>query len=300
MKLGYIGLGKMGKSMVHNLADHGHEVVVYNRTVAVYPEVERAGVQTTASLQELVDCLPAPRTVWIMVSWRAVDAVLAELEPLLAAGDTVIDGGNSPFADSVSRAERLATNGIHFLDIGVSGGPDGARNGACMMAGGDREVFTRHEDLLRDLCVPDGYGHFGRAGAGHFVKMVHNGIEYGMMQAIAEGFDIMRHNGQFDLDVEKIAAVYNRGSVIESRLMGWLNQGFERYGTDLANVSGAASATGEGEWTAQFAESAGISVNSIRDAVAARQRSQAQPSYQGKIVSVLRGMFGKHDVTPPK
>lgn len=297
MKLGYIGLGKMGKGLVLNLADHGHDVVVYNRTAEAYADVMHARVQTAASLPELVERLgEGPRTVWVMVPWRVVDEMVDELAKLLREGDTIIDGGNSPFADSISRAERLKGKGIHFLDMGVSGGPGGARNGACIMVGGEKEVYDRHEPMIKDLCVPGGYGYFGPSGAGHFVKMVHNGIEYGMMQAIAEGFDILKNNQQFDLDIKQIAEVYNRGSVIESRLVGWLKDGLERYGDELADVSGSAAATGEGEWTVNFAKQAGITSEVIRRSLLAREQSQATPTYQGKLVSAMRGMFGGHDI----
>jgi len=187
MKLGYIGLGKMGYNMVELLLDRKHDVVVYNRSEEPVRKIAQRGARPAGSLKELVSALVPPRLVWIMVPYQAVDPVLKELMPLLAKGDTVIDGGNSPYKESIRRSKELEARGIDFLDAGVSGGPAGARSGACIMAGGRKEVFQKFEALFRDLSVPDGYGYMGRSGAGHFVKMVHNGIEYGMMQALAEG-----------------------------------------------------------------------------------------------------------------
>jgi len=208
MKLGYIGLGKMGANMVERFLEKGHEVVAYDRNVDAVKLAKNKGAQTADTLTVLVAALPLPRLVWIMVPHQAVDTVLKELTPLLAMGDSVVDGGNSLYKESIRRAEELEARGIDFLDAGVSGGPAGARNGACIMVGGMKKIFTKFETIFRDLSVPDGYRYMGRTGAGHFVKMVHNGIEYGMMQALAEGFAVMKAS-DFGLELTRITDVYN-------------------------------------------------------------------------------------------
>jgi 6-phosphogluconate dehydrogenase len=214
-------------------------------------------------------------------------------------GDIVIDGGNSPYKESIRRATELETRGIDFLDAGVSGGPAGARNGACIMVGGKKEVFEKFEAVFRDLSVPDGYGYLGRTGTGHFVKMVHNGIEYGMMQSLAEGFTIMKAS-DFGLDLTKIADVYNHKSVIESRLVGWLQYAFEQYGEDLKDISGSAAQSGEGMWTVEAGKELSIPTPIIQAALDFRIQSQAHPSYTGKLISAMRNQFGGHEVKEKK
>ncbi len=298
MKIGYIGLGKMGQNMVYNLLDHNHEVVAYNRSLEPVKEVEQAGAEGAYSYEELVNTLRnlERKIIWIMVpAGDPVDAVLEDITPLLNEGDIVIDGGNSRFTSSMERHTQLKEKGIHFIDVGVSGGPSGARHGACMMAGGEKEIYDVLAPLLADLCVENGYGYVGEGGAGHFVKMVHNGIEYGMMQAIAEGFDVIRQS-DFSSDLEEVAKVYNNGSVIESRLIRWLKDGYKEFGPDLESVSGAAEESGEGRWTVEWAKDKGMSVDVIEDALDARLRSQEQPNYQGKIITLLRHQFGGHSL----
>jgi 6-phosphogluconate dehydrogenase len=299
MKLGYVGLGKMGFNMVELLLDRKYEVVAYNRSEEPVRKIAQRGARPAGSLKELVAALAQPRLVWIMVPHQAVDAVLVELTPLLAKGDTVIDGGNSPYKDSIRRAKELEARGLDFLDAGVSGGPAGARTGACIMVGGRKEVFQKYEPLFRDLCVPDGYGYMGSSGAGHFVKMVHNGIEYGMMQALAEGFAVMKAS-DFGLDLTKIADVYNHKSVIESRLVGWLQRAFEQYGEDLKDISGSAAQSGEGMWTVEAGKELGVSLPVIQSALDFRLQSQQNPSYTGKLVSAMRHQFGGHEVSVKK
>jgi 6-phosphogluconate dehydrogenase len=297
MKLGYIGLGKMGMNMVERMIEKGHHVVAFDRSAAAVAEARGKEAEGTDSVQSLIKALALPRLVWIMVPYQAVDAVLAEIVPLLAKGDTVIDGGNSPYKESVRRARELEAKGIDFLDAGVSGGPSGARNGACIMVGGKLDVFRKFEGLFADLAVAGGYGYMGRAGTGHFVKMVHNGIEYGMMQALAEGFAIMRA-APFGLDLSKIADVYNHRSVIESRLVGWLKEAFARNGTGLESVSGSVAQSGEGMWTVEAGKEMGVPAPVIEDALRFRIASAKQPSYTGRIVSALRHEFGGHDMRP--
>ncbi len=299
MKLGYIGLGKMGYNMVELLLDKRYEVVAYNRTAEPVQKIARRGAQPSDSIRALITALQAPRLIWIMVPHQAVDDVLNDLVPLLAKGDAVIDGGNSPYRESIRRARDLEGRGIEFLDAGVSGGPGGARTGACIMVGGKETVFRRYEQLFRDLAVPNGYAYLGGPGAGHFVKMVHNGIEYGMMQALAEGFAILRASG-FNLDLARIADLYNHRSVIESRLVEWIKGAYEGYGAELTGISGSVEQSGEGMWTVDVAKELGIPVPVIEGALKFRLQSQKSPSYTGKVVSAMRHQFGGHEVNEKK
>ena len=295
MKLGYIGLGKMGFNMVERLLEKGHEVVAYNRSEKPVREIAEKGAIPASSLQSLVSTLSAPRLIWLMIPHEAVEGVIMEFIQFLDKGDTIIDGGNSPYKDSIRRAKELDGKGIDFLDAGVSGGPSGARNGACIMVGGKRVVYRKFKNLFRDLSARKGYAYVGKSGAGHFVKMVHNGIEYGMMQAIAEGFAVMKVS-PFDLNLLKIADLYNHQSVIESRLVGWLKTAFKQYGEDLEYISGSVAQTGEGSWTVEAAKELGIPAPIIEGALNFRIQSQTNPTYTGKIVSALRNQFGGHEV----
>ena len=295
MKLGYLGLGKMGFNMVERILEKGHQVVAYNRSPEPLKRIARIGAHPSESIESMVQMLESPRLVWLMLSHQAVDTILEELAPLLQKGDTVIDGGNSPYRETMRRAQELASKGIAFLDAGVSGGPGGARNGACIMIGGEKEVFQKYENLFRDLSVEQGYQYVGKAGAGHFVKMVHNGIEYGMMQALAEGFAVMK-SSPFRLNLSDIAELYNHKSVIESRLVEWLRNAYEQYGEDLEEISGSVSHSGEGLWTVEAAKELGISVPIIEGSLEFRVVSQKNPSYTGKVVSALRNQFGGHAV----
>jgi len=296
--LGYIGLGKMGLNMSTHLIQKGWNVVGFDPNEKQTEALTRAGGKGVRSISEVLDTIEEEaRTIWIMVPHTFVEDVLKELTPLLSAGDTVIDGGNSPYEESMRRGKELSDQGIHFLDAGISGGPDGvAQANASVMVGGEKDVYDAHEQLFADIAAENGYEYMGKSGAGHFVKMVHNGIEYGMMQAIAEGFHIMKC-APFELDLKDIARVYNHGSVIESRLMGWLESGYAQYGQNLADVTGKASHSGEGEWTTQAAHELGISDTVIHESLKAREASQTNPNYQAQVVSVLRNQFGGHDVS---
>jgi 6-phosphogluconate dehydrogenase len=295
MRLGYIGLGKMGENMVKNLVDHGHEVVAHDVNEEPVQRVSDYGAEPADSPEDLVGSLEARRVVWVMVPHQVVGDVLEELSELLDEGDLVVDGGNTNYKETDDHAEMLEEHGIDFLDIGVSGGPSGARNGACMMAGGERSDFEHIEPVLEDLNVEGGYGYFGPTPSGHFVKMVHNGIEYGMMQAIAEGFDVMEESS-LDLDLQEVARVYNNGAVIESSLMEWLKEGYGDHGTELEDVSGRANESGEGRWTTEAAEELGVPTDVIEDALDARLRSQESPNYQGQVITLLRHKFGGHSL----
>ncbi len=301
--IGVVGFGRMGAGLALNLVEHGWGVVGYNRSPDKVRAVESQGVRAAASLAELVKSLPKPRVVWLMLTaGTPVDAVLfgdddgpggSALGDLLESGDIVIDGGNSYFKDAAVRAERLAERGIRFLDCGTSGGPGGARAGACLMIGGRREDFEIVEPVFADISTPDGYRFFEGHGAGHFVKMVHNGIEYGMMQAIAEGFQIMRFS-DFRLDLTRVAEIYQRGSVIESRLVGWLHDALLDLGESLDGVSGMVGHTGEAGWMVRTAEEMGLEARVIRGALEFRIESERDPGYAGQVLSALRNRFGGH------
>lgn len=297
--IGYIGLGKMGKGQVERLLEKGYSVVAYNRSPEPVAEIEKLGAKGVRSLRELVDTLPMPQTIWIMVSHGAVDAVLDELVPLLAPGDTVIDGGNCFYEETIRRANELQTKGINLLDAGVSGGPYGARHGAAIMIGGKREVYEKYRKLFEDLSAPDAANYVGDHGAGHFVKMVHNGIEYGMMQAIAEGFAVLK-NAPFHLKLTQVAEVYKNKSVIESRLISWLVDAYKHFGPDLQGVSGSVAHSGEGQWTVDTAKKLGITAKVIEDSLQFRKDSATNPSYTGQVLTALRNMFGGHDLNNNK
>lgn len=293
--IGYIGLGKMGKNMVLRLQEHGWTITATDANAEARAQAQAEGIEVQDTLADVVSALEGPRTIWLMVPHQVVDTVLEELTPLLAQGDTIIDGGNSNFNHSMRRAKELKGRSIHFIDAGVSGGPKGAREGACVMVGGEKEIVRAYDKLFQDIAAPNAYQYMGDPGAGHFVKMVHNGIEYGMMQAIAEGFALMQAS-PLHIDLLAAAKIYNNKSVIESRLTGWLESAYEQYGIDLKEISGEIAHSGEGLWTVQTAHELNIPVPVIEDSLKFREDSQGNPSYTGQVVSALRNQFGGHDV----
>jgi 6-phosphogluconate dehydrogenase len=298
-EIGIIGLGKMGKNMALRLSDKKWHVFAFDIDENRRKDVEKNGIKTVNSLKEIIEKTSSPRLIWLMLpAGKIVEDILFSEQGLiyyLKKGDIVIDGGNSFFEDSIRRGKKLERKGIAFIDVGVSGGPEGARNGACLMIGGKKEIFEKLKPLFRDLSQNESFQYLGKQGAGHFVKMVHNGIEYGMMQAIAEGFNLMK-NSIFKLDLKKIASLYNKGSVIESRLIGWLEKAYEKHGESLKIVSGKVSFTGEGEWTVKTAKKLNVPVKIIEESVKFRKKSHKNPSYIGKILSALREQFGGHNV----
>ena len=295
-EVGIIGLGKMGGNLARQLLSKKWKVAGFNRNPEVAQKMEREGLAATYSLNELVDKLPKPRVVWLMIeAGKAVDGVIDKLIPLLERGDIIVDGGNSFYKDSIARYKKLKKRGVHFIDAGVSGGPRGALEGASIMIGGERKIFEKLESLFHDMAIPNGYQFFEGPGSGHFIKMVHNGIEYGMMQALAEGFAIMKKYSPA-LDLKRVANIYNHGSVIESRLVGWLENAFEKHGKDLKRVSGSVMHTGEGEWTVKTAKKLKIKTPVIKDAFNFRVASAKKPNYIGKILSALRNQFGGHSI----
>jgi 6-phosphogluconate dehydrogenase len=302
MQLGFIGLGRMGANMVRRLVRDGHAVVAYNRTVEKAHELateEAPGghdISAADSVAELVGKLAKPRRVWIMVpAGDATEAQVLELIEHLEAGDTIIDGGNTNFHDDVRRHAMLATHGIHYVDAGVSGGIWGLANGFCLMVGGEPEAVTPMEPIFRSLAPKDGYLHAGPAGAGHYVKMVHNGIEYGLMQAYAEGFEIM-HASEYPLDLAAISDLWNHGSVVRSWLLELATLAFKANGEDLANLKGWVADSGEGRWTVQEAIDRDVPAPIITLALQTRLRSRQDDSYGAKVLAALRNEFGGHAV----
>jgi glucose-6-phosphate 1-dehydrogenase len=298
-EIGVFGLGKMGAGVARQLREKGWQVVAANRSPEAVEEIRKEGIDATFSFEEMSEKLKSPRIVWLMITaGKPVDDALFGNDGIVAhlkRGDIVIDGGNSFYEDTMRRAKLLKKKGIEFMDVGFSGGPSGARHGGSLMVGGSHKLFAKLEPLFADLSVPEGYCHFGSAGAGHFVKMVHNGIEYGMMQSLAEGFTLMKKS-PFKLDLQKVAGIYNRGSVIESRLVGWLENAFRVHGKELKPVSGSVAYTGEGEWTVKTGKKMNVKLPVIEDSFKFRVKSGKSPSYTGKILSALRNQFGGHAV----
>jgi len=296
MKLAYIGLGKMGRNMVELMLEQGLEVVAYNRSPEPVKEIAKKGAIPAYSYEEIFKHLDTDqRIIWLMVPHQAVDEVLKELEPHLLKEDIVIDGGNSNYKDTLRRGAELSKKGIKYMDAGVSGGPWGARHGACLLIGGNRDLYDLLEPIFQAVAAPECYQYLGKLGAGHFAKMVHNGIEYGMMQAIAEGMNVIK-NSDFDYNLVDVARIYNCRSVIESRLVKWLHEGYQKYGEDLKDISGEVSHSGEGQWTVEAAKEMGLEVPVIEKSLDFRKESTGNPSYTGQVLSMLRNMFGGHDV----
>lgn len=299
MKTGFIGLGKMGMNMVAGLLDHGHEVLVYDLAQSNVQEAAGMGAVAVDSLPAMVSELESPRVLWMMVpAGKPVDTTMETLLPHLSAGDILVDGGNSNYRDSMRRAGEAERHGVLFLDIGTSGGLEGARHGACMMAGGSREAYRQIEPLIRDLCVEGGYGYMGPSGAGHFAKMVHNGVEYGMMQAIGEGFDILE-SSPFAFDHGEVARVWSNGSVIRGWLMELVQRAFEKDGR-LDYLSGEIADSGEGKWTLEAALEEEVSVPVIAAALFRRYRSRSHDNFSDKVVAALRHEFGGHGFSRKK
>jgi 6-phosphogluconate dehydrogenase len=302
MQLGFIGLGRMGGNMVRRLVRDGHQVVAYNRTVEKAVELadeERAAghdIAAASSVAELVEKLEKPRTAWIMVPAGApTEAQIAELVEHLEPGDTIVDGGNTNFHDDVRRHAELAKHGIRYVDAGVSGGIWGLRNGFCLMVGGDRDAVASLEPAFRSLAPVDGYLHAGPPGAGHYVKMIHNGIEYGLMQAYAEGFEIM-HASEYPLDLAAISDLWNHGSVVRSWLLELATDAFRKGGEDLGELKGWVADSGEGRWTVQEAIDRDVPAPVITLSLQTRFRSRQDDSYGAKVLAALRNEFGGHEV----
>jgi 6-phosphogluconate dehydrogenase len=294
MKVGLVGLGKMGLNLGQNLIDHQHEVVAYDVNPSAVEEMKKYGAVGVSNFQELVQSLEQPRIVWIMVPHAVVDSVIAEIQPFLSEGDIVIEAGNSHYKESIQRYNQLKEKGIRFMDAGTSGGMEGARHGACYMIGGDRDAWEVVEPIFRDTSVENGYLYAGKTGSGHFLKMVHNGIEYAMMAAIGEGFEVLEKS-DFDFDYEKVARVWNNGSVIRSWLMELTENAFSKY-PNLEEIKGIMHSSGEGKWTVETALDLQTATPVIAMSLLMRYRSLDDDTFTGKVVAALRNEFGGHAV----
>ncbi|GAB6117525.1 decarboxylating 6-phosphogluconate dehydrogenase [Thermoanaerobacter brockii subsp. lactiethylicus] len=295
MKVGLIGLGRMGFNLALNMRDHGHEVVVYNRSPEKIKEAEKEGIKGAYTIEDLVKNLERRRIIWLMVpAGDPVDEMIEKLVPLLEEHDIIIDGGNSYYKDTLRRYEMLKEKGIDFVDVGTSGGIEGARHGACTMIGAEDEVFKYIEPLIRDISAENGYLHTGKNGSGHFAKMVHNGIEYGMMQAIGEGFEVLEKS-QFDFDLKEVARVWSHGSVIRGWLMELMEKAFEK-DPKLSGIKGVMHSSGEGLWTVEEALNLKVPVPVIAQSLFMRYRSEQEDTFAGKVVAALRNEFGGHAV----
>jgi 6-phosphogluconate dehydrogenase len=296
MQLGMIGLGRMGGNMVRRLLKAGHDAVVYDRKADAVAELAPLGAVGAKDLADVCARLEPPRVVWMMVPAGApVDGTITGLGKHLSRGDVLVDGGNSNFHDTIRRASELRERGIELVDCGTSGGIWGLENGYCLMVGGSSEAVRRCEPLFTSLAPADGYAHVGPSGAGHYVKMVHNGIEYGMLQAYAEGYEILHRSADFQLDLRQIAAVWNHGSVVRS----WLNELAERAfagDAELARIKGYVEDSGEGRWTVQEAIDLNVPAPVITLSLLARFRSRQEESFSAKVIAALRHEFGGHAV----
>jgi 6-phosphogluconate dehydrogenase len=326
MQLGMIGLGRMGANMVRRLQRGGHQCVAYDHAAEAVQAIAADGARGAPSLRELVAALKPPRAIWLMVPAHVVDAVIADLKPLLAAGDIVIDGGNSHYHDDLRHAAELARSGVRFVDVGTSGGVLGLERGFCLMIGGEREPVALLDPLFATLSpggrpppqghstAEQGYLHCGPSGAGHFVKMVHNGIEYGLMAAYAEGLNVLKHAGvgleaqvadaetaplsdprlfQYRLDLGAIAEVWRHGSIISSQLLDLTAAALAR-DPQLAGFAGRVSDSGEGRWTLQAAIEEGVPAYVLSAALFSRFESRGRGEFSGKVLSAMRLGFGGH------
>ncbi|MFD2679290.1 phosphogluconate dehydrogenase (NAD(+)-dependent, decarboxylating) [Bacillus seohaeanensis] len=295
MQIGMIGLGKMGYQLSLNLVEKKYDVVAYDLNEEARKNISSEGATSVQTIEELVQQLEKPRTVWMMVpAGDATESVFQTVLPLLEEGDRVIDGGNAHYKDTLRRNDAATEKGVYYFDCGTSGGVDGARHGACTMIGGDAEVFKEIESVFHDISIENGYLYTGRTGSGHFLKMVHNGIEYGMMQAIAEGFEILEKS-PFDYEYEKVAKVWNHGSVIRSWLMELMESAFSK-DEKLEGIRGVMQSSGEGKWTVETALDLQTPAPVIALSLMMRNRSLEDDTFTGKVVAALRNEFGGHAV----
>jgi 6-phosphogluconate dehydrogenase len=296
MRLAMIGLGRMGGNMSERLMKGGHEVVVFDRSAEAVQKYVAQGATAATTTAEVATKLTGPRIVWIMVpAGKPVDETIASLLPGLKRGDVIIDGGNSNYHETMRRAAELEPKGIHFVDSGTSGGIWGLANGYCLMIGASPEAFKLCEPIFKTLAPPDGYAHMGPPGSGHYVKMIHNGIEYGMLQAYAEGYEILHASRHFKLDLHKIAAVWNRGSVVRSWLNELAEDAFSK-DIDLKDLRGYVEDSGEGRWTVQEAIDLDVPAPVITLSLLTRLRSRQPDSFSAKVIAALRNEFGGHAV----
>ena len=296
MEIGLYGLGRMGGNMVRRLIRSGeHQVVAGNRSPGPVDEAVSEGAEGAYSMEEMVEKLAPPRAIWTMVpAGNATEQTLLNFAELMDEGDILIDGGNSYFRDSIRRAEMLRKRGLRFLDAGTSGGIWGLEVGYCLMVGGDADAYEHVEPALKTLAPPNGYAYLGDAGAGHFTKMVHNGVEYGMLQAYAEGFEILQKS-RYDFDLRAISSLWNQGSVVRSWLLELAERAFER-DTNLDSIRGYVEDSGEGRWTVIEAINEDVPAATIAGSLFARFASRQDDSFAMKVIAALRGEFGGHAV----
>ena len=295
MKLGFVGLGKMGANMVQRLLKDGHSVAAWARSPDSVKGAVAGGAEGASSLEDVITRLNPPRVVWLMIpAGRPVEDSVSTLRPLLSRGDVIVDGGNSRFSDSSRRAAELAAGGIGFLDAGTSGGVWGLKNGYCLMVGGMSADFAVVEPAFRTLAPPGGYAHVGPPGAGHYVKMVHNAIEYSMLQGYGEGFEMLQASG-FDLDLHQVAELWTHASVVRSWLLDLLVLALEK-DSRLAEIRGYVEDSGEGRWTLHEAIERAVPMPTLADALFARFSSRQPESFSAKVIAALRNEFGGHAV----
>jgi 6-phosphogluconate dehydrogenase len=300
MKIGFVGLGKMGMNMVQRLLNDGHEIIAYARTDETVKKAEEKGAVGADSPEDIASKLERPRIVWLMVpAGKATEETLNRFSGLLDEGDILIDGGNSFYKDSIRRAEKLKERKISFLDAGTSGGIWGLKIGYCMMIGGGKEVFEKVEPIFRSLAPENGYALVGPNGAGHFVKMVHNGIEYAMLQAYAEGFEILNAKKEFKLDLHRISGLWNQGSVVRSWLLELAESAFEK-DAKLDSIKGYVEDSGEGRWTIAEAIENNVPAPVITQSLFERFHSRQDESFSAKVIAALRNEFGGHAVKKQK
>ena len=295
MQLGMVGLGRMGSGMTQRLLQGGHQVMVYDRSQQAMEAVAAKGATPSNSLQDLGQKLKAPRVVWLMIpSGPPIDDTIQQLEGALSPGDIIIDGGNSNYQDSVRRAQTLHSQQIEFLDAGVSGGVWGLKEGFCLMVGGKESVFKQAEPIFKSLAPPEGYAYVGPSGAGHYSKMVHNGIEYSLLQGYAEGFEILKAS-PYEFDLRQLSALWNHGSVIRSWLLELAEAAFTR-DPALSHIRGYVEDTGEGRWTLEEAINHAVPAPALAMSLFMRFRSRQEDSFAAKVLAALRNEFGGHPV----
>lgn len=292
MQIGFIGLGKMGSFMVERLIQKGHSTIGFDLDKKSIDAIIKKGSEGVYKLEELIGKLSSPKKIWMMVPSAKVQDVIGIISPLLSKGDIVIDGGNSYYKDSVRRYNELANSGIHYLDVGTSGGIWGLKEGYCVMVGGDKAVYDECEPIFRALAPPEGYKYIGPSGSGHYVKMIHNGIEYGMMQAYAEGFELMNAS-DYKINLGEVADLWNHGSVVRSWLLLLLNNALKE-NKDLKGIKDYVEDSGEGRWTVLDGIEKSIPLPVITESLFARFRSRQDESFGAKILAALRNEFGGH------
>jgi 6-phosphogluconate dehydrogenase len=296
MKIGFIGLGKMGSNMVKRLLNDGHEIVGYDPDIHARESIKEAGASTADSIEFLINKLETPRIVWVMVpAGNITQQVLDTLNNVMLNGDIIIDGGNSNYKDTVQRSKVLNEKGIQMLDAGTSGGIWGIKEGYCLMVGGEEGVFKKVEPVFKTLAPEEGYGYMGPSGSGHFVKMVHNGIEYAMLQAYGEGFEIINAKKEYDVDLHALARLWNRGSVIRSWLLELAQEAFMRE-PHLESLKGYVEDSGEGRWTVSQAIEENVPAPVITLSLLERLRSRQEESFSAKVIAALRNEFGGHAI----